>query len=279
MTRHSVTKICEVAGGRIPALGFGTWQIEGDDCRRAVIAAIEAGYRHIDTAQWYGNEEHVGAGIRESDVGRDELFLTTKLPPPSLSRDGVRTGCEESLERLQTDYLDLLLIHWPSGEIPLSETMDAMNALREAGKAKHIGVSNLPVALLEEAQRVSACPLLCNQVEYHPYLSQSKVLDCCRGHGILLTAYSSLARGEVLDDPVLQKIGRRHGKSPAQVSLRWLLQQPGVIAVTKAAKADHARANLEVFDFELADDDMEAIFALARGHRLIEPHFAPKWDE
>ena len=274
-----MTKICEVAGGRIPALGFGTWQIEGADCRRAVLAAIEAGYRHIDTAQWYGNEDQVGAGLRESAIAREELFLTTKLPPPSLNRDGVRKGCEESLGRLQTDYVDLLLIHWPNSEVPLSETMDAMNALREAGKVKHVGVSNFPVSQLREAQRVSACPLLCDQVEYHPYLSQRKVLDCCRRHGILLAAYSSLARGKVLEDPVLQEIGRQYGKSPAQVSLRWLLQQPGVIAVAKAAKADHVRANLDVFDFELTEADMEAIFARACGLRLVAPPFAPKWDE
>lgn len=269
-------KHAEIQGIRVPVLGLGTWQLEGKTCERAVKEALDLGYRHVDTAQLYGNEAEVGRALRASGVPREEIFLTTKIWMESLDRASVlRTG-GESLRRLDTDYVDLLLIHWPSRTVPLEETLEAFRQLREQGRAKAIGVSNFPPSLLRRALEIA--PVFCNQVELHPYLGQAALLDMARGHDLLLTAYSPLARGEVEQDRTLREIGRRHGKTPSQVTLRWLVQQDHVAAIPKASSAGHLRANLDIFDFVLSEEEMRRISELDRGRRLINPPIAPDWE-
>lgn len=260
----------------VPALGFGTWQLEGPACREAVADALGIGYRHIDTAQAYGNEDEVGRAIAESDVERDEIFLTTKISVSNLRPARARTSTEESLRKLGLEYVDLLLIHWPSDEIEPEHTLDVMMELQREGKARHIGVSNFPPALLRRA--IDHAPIFSNQVEYHPYLGQQPLLEMCREHDIMLTAYSPIAKGKILQDADLKEIGERYHKTPAQVALRWLLQQPQVTAIPKAASPEHRRANFDVFDFELTGEEMTSINDLDRRHRLIDPSFAPEWE-
>jgi 2,5-diketo-D-gluconate reductase B len=260
----------------IPKLGLGTWQLSGEACVDAVRDAIELGYRHIDTARAYGNEAQVGQGLHDSGANRDEIFLTTKLWYTDLHAIGVHDEVEHSLRALRTEYIDLLLVHWPNRRVPLAETFDAMLRAREAGRVRHLGVSNFPAGLLREALRHA--PLVCDQVEYHPYLAQPAVLDVARAHGLMVTAYSPLAQGAVLRDPVVREIAEGHGRTPAQVALRWLLDQPGVAAVPKASTPQHRAANLDVFGFELADEERAQISALARGYRTIDPPWAPEWD-
>ncbi|MEF8829338.1 MAG: aldo/keto reductase [Haloarcula sp.] len=251
----------QVQGTSVPAIGLGTWQLTGPSCTETVETALEMGYRHIDTAQAYGNERQVGLGMEAAAVDREDVFLTTKLDGSNRDERSVRRSTRESLNRLGTDYLDLLLIHWPNAPwmASLSETLGAMNDLVEEGLVRHIGVSNFSPSLLDEARAISTAPILTDQVQYHPYWDQRKLLDYCRIHDVLLTAYSPLARGGVLDDPALVQIGNRYGKSPAQVALRWLVQQDGVAAIPKASSRDHLEANLAVFDFELTDAEMERI--------------------
>ena len=267
-----------IQGERVPALGLGTWQIEGDDCCEAVEHGPSLGYRHVDTAQAYENEDQVGKGLANSSVSRDDVFLTTKVWIENLAPEDVRSSTEDSLRRLGTDYVDLLLLHWPppEGEIDPEESLDALRALQEDGKARHIGVSNYPSDLLKRS--LDYAKMFCDQVEYHPFLSQREVLEVARNNDLLVTAYSPLARGEVSDNDTLQEIGEAHGKSATQVSLRWLVQQDHVAAIPKASSADHREDNLDVFDFELSDDEMQRLHGLARGERIIDPDFAPDWD-
>lgn len=263
---------------RIPALAFGTWQITGRECARRVADALAAGYRHVDTAHMYENEEAVGRGLRDASVERSDVFLTTKLFLDELTAPAVAEGTEASLRRLDTDYLDLLLIHWPSDEVPLEETLGAMQAQQEQGRVRHLGVSNFPPSWFERARKLA--PVVCDQVEYHPFLSQQRLLDVVRRHGAALMAYSPLAHGEAPgEDGTLAEIGARHGKSAAQVTLRWLLQQDAVGAIPKAASREHVRENFDVFDFELDAEEMERIDGLARGERTIDPEFAPDWED
>jgi diketogulonate reductase-like aldo/keto reductase len=251
----------QVQGTSVPAIGLGTWQLTGPSCTETVETALEMGYRHVDTAQAYGNERQVGLGMEAAAVDREDVFLTTKLDGSNRDERSVRRSTRESLNKLGTDYLDLLLIHWPNTPwmASLSETLGAMNDLVEEGLVRHIGVSNFSPSLLDEARDISAAPILTDQVQYHPYWDQRKLLDYCRIHDVLLTAYSPLARGGVLDDPALVQVGNRYGKSPAQVALRWLLQQDGVAAIPKASSRDHLEANLAVFDFELTDAEMDRV--------------------
>jgi len=251
----------QVQGTSVPALGLGTWQLTGQSCRDTVETALEMGYRHVDTAQAYGNERQVGLGMDAAAVDREDVFLTTKLDGSNRDERSVRRSTRESLNKLGTDYLDLLLIHWPNTPwmAPLSETLGAMNDLVEEGLVRQIGVSNFSPSLLDKARDISSTPIFTDQVQYHPYWDQRKLLDYCRIHDVLLTAYSPLARGGVLDDPALVQIGNRYGKSPAQVALRWLVQQEGVAAIPKASSREHLEANLAVFDFELTDAEMERI--------------------
>lgn len=271
-------KHLELKGARVPALGFGTFELSGPLCAEMVRYALELGYRHLDTAQVYGNEDLVGKGMRGAGVEREEIFLTTKVWMDQLAYADVKRSTEESLSRLGTEYVDLLLIHWPNPAVPLQETLRALAELREAGKTRFIGVSNFTVALLEETVNTHGADVLCNQVEYHPFLSQRPVLNWLRDHDMLLTAYSPLARGRVLDDPALQRIAGRHGKTPTQVALRWLIEQDNVAAIPKASSREHCKANFEIFDFALSEVDMEEIGRLTGSTRLIDPDWAPDWD-
>lgn len=265
-----------IQGVEVPALGLGTWRLSGRECREGVQDALEIGYRHIDTAQSYENEKEVGQAIAASKIPREEIFLTTKVWMDNLKPARVRRSVEESLKKLATDYVDLLLIHWPGDEVPLEETLDAMLELEEEGKTKHIGVSNFPPSLVERSVRHT--PIFCNQVEFHPFLGQDALLEQARRHDHMITAYSPVAKGEVSHDPVLQRIGRTHGKSAIQVTLRWLLQLEKVAAIPKSGSPAHRRHNFEIFDFGLSKAEMGEIGALASGRRLVDPSWGPAWD-
>lgn len=262
----------------VPALGFGTWQIKGQDCVQGVREALNLGYRHIDTAQAYENEAEVGQGLKAAKVDRDKIWLTTKVWISSLEPKAIVTSTEESLRKLGVEQVNLLLVHWPVfKQATLAQILDAFVSLKERGLTQHIGVSNFPAALLDQAAQLA--PIFANQVEYHPYLDQSPVLEVCRKHDLMLTAYSPLARGKLLQDPVLQEIGAKTGHSAAQVALRWLTQQPGVSAIPKASSEKNRKANLAISEFELSADDMARVHALARPDgRVIDPPFAPEWD-
>lgn len=265
-----------VQGERVPALGLGTWRLYDAACTEAVEHALDIGYRHIDTAQTYENEAAVGVGLRNAGVDRADVFLTTKLWIENLTPAEVRQSAEASLRRLDAAYVDLLLIHWPVAGMDLAGALGALMALRGEGKVRHVGVSNFTPSLIREG--LEHAPIFCNQVEYHPFLSQEKLRRLAREHDFLLTAYSPIARNRVSDDATIREIAERHGKSPVQVTLRWLIQQENVAAVPKAASAEHRESNFDVFDFALSDDEMDALFSLARGERLINPDFAPDWE-
>lgn len=265
-----------IQGTQIPKLGFGTWQITGDACTEAVRDALDLGYRHIDTARAYGNEADVGRGIAASGVERGSIFLTTKIWYTGLRALDVREQLEGSLRDLGVDHVDLLLVHWPDPGVPLAETLAAMTELQEEGKAAHLGVSNFPSRLLREALELA--PVICDQVEYHPYLGQPALLALARERELVLTAYSPLAHGAVQRDPVMRQIAEQHGKNPGQVALRWLLDQPHVAAIPKASSHEHRAANLDIFDFELTDDDRSRIAGRERGLRTADPSWAPDWD-
>ena len=269
----------ETHGIRIPALGFGTFRLDGRSAERMVAYALEIGYRHIDTAQMYGNEAEVGAAIASSGVPREEIWLTTKIWPDSFRDGDLQRAAGQSVRRLRTEP-DLLLLHWPNPEVPLRETMRALNDAKRQGLTRHIGISNCPSALIRESVALSEEPLLVDQVEYQPYLSQRAVLEELRRNGMALTAYSPVAQGKVFSDRTLTRIGERHGKNPGQVALRWLLQQEGVSAIPRSSREAHAKANLDIFDFALSAAEMAEIFALARPDgRLVNPAgFAPNWD-
>jgi diketogulonate reductase-like aldo/keto reductase len=268
-------------GATIPAIGFGTFRMKGNDVARMVRSALSIGYRHIDTAQIYENEAEVGEGLAASGIPRSDVFLTTKVWVANFPPDKFLSSVDESLRKLRTDYVDLLLLHWPNGDVPLAEQIAALNEARVRGKVRHVGLSNYTTTLLAAALSLSPAPIVTNQVEYHPYLDQSVILKPVRAAGLALTAYYAMADGKVIGDPVLQRIGARHGKSEAQVVLRWLIQQDGVIALSKTVSEERARANFDIFDFELAPEEMSEIFALARpdGRLLSPPKYAPVWDE
>lgn len=266
----------EVQGTQVPALGFGTWLMNGDDAADGVRDALEIGYRQIDTARAYENEREVGRGIADSDVPRDEIFLTTKVPHDEATAAEAERAAEQSLERLGVDRLDLLLLHWPSPDVPLEETLTAMNAVREDGRTRHIGVSNFPAGLLQQALELA--PVFCNQVEYHPFLDQNPLLELARANDVLITAYSPLAHGRVPRDGTLSRIGERHGKTAGQVALRWLLDQPGVSPIPKASSPKRRRENFDVFDFALRDEERAEIDALPKDVRTANPSWAPDWN-
>ena len=265
---------------KIPVLGFGTWKLSGADCVRATGQALETGYRHIDTAQIYENEADIGEALKSSGIDRSEIFLTTKIWTDNL-KDGVfQKSVDESLKKLKTAYVDLLLIHWPVPAIPFAQQLKTLMQMQDEGKTKLIGVSNFTVAQMKEVVEVIGAPVVNNQVEYHPFLSQKPVLDYTRSHDMFITAYSPLARGKVNDDPVLNAIARRHGKNVGQVTLRWLLQHGDVAAIPKAASPAHIKDNFDIFNFVLSHEEMLQISSLARPDgRLISPDWGPVWDK
>ena len=265
-----------IQGVEVPALGFGTWLLEGGRCEGAVADALDVGYRHIDTAQAYGNEDAVGAAIAASGVERSDIFLTTKLTERNVVPDKVRPSTEDSLRRLRSDYVDLLLIHWPSPRVEPERTVEKMVELREDGLVRHVGVSNFPPSWVERAANVA--PIFCNQVEYHPYLSQQRLRAMAVERDFLLTAYSPLARGKVLDDATLTDIASDYDAGVAQVVLAWLLQQDHVATIPKASSREHIESNFAAQNIKLSDDDMQRLFDLDTGMRLIEPSHALDWE-
>lgn len=267
-------------GARIPALGLGTWTLEGRACTDLVAHALSLGYRHVDTAAIYGNERAVGEAIRASGLPRREIFLTTKVWWTGLAADALRRSAMESLKRLGLDHVDLLLVHWPSPAIPLAETMAALAAVREEGLARHIGVSNFPSRLLEEAVCLSPAPLVANQVEYHPYLDQTRVHAACRAHGMAMVAYCPLYRGgALLAEPPVVGAAARHGRTPAQVVLRWHVQQEDVAVIPRTRRMERLAENAGIFDFSLDEAEMAAIGRLrSNGRRLCDYGFSPQWD-
>lgn len=270
----------EANGAKIPALGLGTWTLEGRACAALVSAALAVGYRHVDTAAMYGNEEAVGAGLRASGVRRDDVFVTTKVWWTDLRTRDLRRSAEASLRRLGLDHVDLLLIHWPNPGISLAETIEALNRTRDDGLARHIGVSNFPTTLLAEAVRLSAVPLVANQVENHPYLDQRKVLAACRAQGLAMVSYCPIHRGGGLfaESPVAAAAAA-HGRTPAQIVLRWHVQQQGVVAIPRTTRRERLAENAAIFDFSLSPDEMDAISALrGSGTRLCDDSFSPDWD-
>jgi len=267
-------------GAAIPALGFGTFKLAPADARRMVEHVLGVGYRHIDTAQGYRNEAEVGAAIAASNVPRDEIFVTTKVWPDNMQPGKLQRSVQESLGRLKLDRVDLVLLHWPNPKVDFNAMFDALNAVHADRLTRHIGISNYPSALIERAVEASESPLVTNQVEYHPFLSQRTLLAAVRGSGMSLTAYCPLAQGRVFSDATLAQIGARHGKNPGQVALRWLIQRDGVIAIPRTGNEAHAERNFDVFDFELDDTEMDAIAALGSpAGRLVNPEgLAPEWD-
>lgn len=262
----------------VPALGLGTWDLRGEVATKMAKYALSVGYRHIDTAQFYNNEAELGKGIKESEVPRDQVFLTTKIWPTFHRKEAFAQAFDECLGRLQVSEVDLLLIHWPSKEVPLAETVEALMRAKEVGKTKLIGVSNFTTAMIRETLEMGA-DIFANQVEYHPFLDQSVLKGLMDAHGIHLTAYSPIARGNVIGDPVIRPIAERHGKNEVQVTLRWLLDQERVLAIPRSAKEKNVASNLEIFDFELSPEETAAINQLRTSEgRLVNSPFSPAWD-
>ncbi len=262
----------------MPGIGFGTLGSVGDAGCALVEAALAEGYRYIDTSRYYGNEEAVGKALARSSVPRGDIWVTTKLlHPKTPPQPDLAFELDKSLRLLQTDYVDLLLIHWPNPVVSLEWALREFAALREQGKARSIGLSNFPTALVRQALEIVS-DLAANQVEYHPYLNQRPLLDLMRERGLVLIAHSPLARGAVLNDPVLQEIAKRRQLSVAQVALRWLVQQERVVAIPGVQNVEQLRENLKVLEVTLTNDEMAAISALARGTRIVNPPHSPVWD-
>ncbi len=264
-------------GFALPIVGLGTWQLTGRDCSRLVQQAIALGYRHIDTAQMYGNEAAVGEGVRASGK-RNDVVVTTKVQPERLLPADLIRSVKESLSKLRFDYIDLLLIHWPNPRVPLAETLGAMAKLKHDGYVKAIGVSNFTVALLADMDKATDEAVACNQIECHPYLDQSKVIAACKARNMAVVAYSPIARGQAKGDAVLERIGKAHGKSAAQVSLRYLVQQD-IVVIPRSSKVERLEENIALFDFALSGEEMDDIAILARPQgRIVDWAWSPKWD-
>ena len=274
--------VIEANGAAIPAIGLGTMTLKGAACVDAVKAALRLGYRHIDTAERYGNETEVGEGLRQglaaAGLKREEIFVTTKVYHDKLAAADFQRSFDESLERLRLPWVDLLLIHWPNPNVPLAETLGVLCKAKRDGRTRHVGVANFTTTLLQDAVKLASEPLVTNQIEVHPFLDQHKVLAACRAHGLSVTAYCPIARGKVPGNTVLERIGQAHGKSSSQIALRYLVQK-GVVPVPRSANPDHLAANLAIFDFALSDAEMAEIGKLAKPDgRVVNPPHAPKWD-
>lgn len=280
MSEMAAMPIVEARGARIPLLGLGTWDLRGRICAQVVEQALRLGYRHIDTAEMYDNEREVGAGLRAGAVQRDEVFVTTKIWPSHFHPRALERAARDCLMRLQLAEVDLLLLHWPNPQVPLADTIGALCKVKRDGLARHIGVSNFTVALIEQALQVASEPLVCDQIECHPFLDQSKLIAACRRHGMAVVAYSPLARGEVGGNAVLARIGAGHNKTAAQVCLRFLVQQ-NIVVIPRTAKPRRLSENAAVFDFALDDAEMGQISALARRDgRIVDWAYSGRtqWD-
>jgi diketogulonate reductase-like aldo/keto reductase len=248
-----------VRGVEVPTLGLGTWQTTGDQCYETVSTALELGYRHVDTAQLYENERAVGRAIADSDVDREDVWLTTKVTPGNARYEDVLASSRESLERLDTSYVDLLLLHWPNPLVDFGDTARAMAELRDDGLADNVGVSNFRRWRLRKARERSPVPILADQVRCHPYYTRETLRNECEREEQVLTAYSPLAHGGVVDDSRLAAVGEPHDRSAVQVALRWLTQRANVVAIPKSTSRDHLAANLAALDFELDDEEMARV--------------------
>jgi diketogulonate reductase-like aldo/keto reductase len=277
-----MTAYVEAPGARIPAIGLGTWPLKDEACERAVAHALACGYRHVDTAAMYANEAEVGRGLKASGLAREAVWITTKVWTDDIRPGDLQRSAERSLKALGLAAVDLLLIHWPNRAVATEACIGALCDAKRRGLARHVGISNFPSAMMRAAVRCATEPLVTNQVEYHPHLDQRAVLTAARELGMTITSYCPLGRGDVggvLGEAAVQTIATRLGRTPAQVVLRWHVQQPGVIAVPKSATPARIAENFAVFEFELTDDDMRQLSALARpGARVVNPAIAPDWD-
>lgn len=275
--------VVEANGAKIPAIGLGTMTLMDAVCVEAVETAIRLGYRHIDTAERYRNETKVGEGLRRglraAGLAREEVFVTTKVFHDRLAAADFERSLEQSLRDLELSWVDLLLIHWPNPKVPLKETLDVLCKAKRDGRAKHVGVANFTTSLLQDAVKLASEPLVTNQIEVHPFIDQDQVLAACRAHGLAVTAYCPLARGQVPGNDVLARIGKAHGKTSAQIALRYLVQH-GIIPIPRTSNPDHLAANLAIFDFTLSDVAMTEIAGLKQtGLRVVNPPHAPRWDD
>ena len=268
----------QTQGISLPRLGLGTFRMQGEVCRAAVESALGLGYRHIDTAEMYGNEEAIGAAIAGSGIVRGDLHVTTKVWHENLAPDAIRRAFDASLKKLRLDHVDLYLVHWPSRQMNLPEIFETLLKLRQDGRTRAIGVANFNLALLKTVVEVIKAPIACNQIEYHVMLDQTPVRRYLAAKAIPLVAYCPLAQGKAASDPTLLTIGRKHGASAAQVALKWLLDQDGVAAIPKASRPESQKANLDALHIGLDDEDLKAIAALPKDKRCVNPGFAPAWD-
>jgi 2,5-diketo-D-gluconate reductase B len=275
--------VVEANGAKIPVIGLGTMTLMDAVCVEAVETALRLGYRHIDTAERYRNETEVGEGLRRglraNGLAREDVFVTTKVFHDRLAAADFERSLDQSLRNLELSWVDLLLIHWPNPKVPLKETLDVLCKARRDGRAKHVGVANFTTSLLQDAVKLASEPLVTNQIEVHPFIDQDKLLAACRVHGLAVTAHCPLARGKVPGNDVLARIGRAHGKTSAQIALRYLVQQ-GIIPIPRTSNPDHLAANLATFDFTLSDVEMTEIAGLKHtGLRVVNPPHAPRWDD
>ena len=265
-------------GAEIPSIGLGTWLLTDETGASSVAHALKVGYRHIDTAIWYKNEEAVGQGLRASGKARGDYFLTTKVPPESIGAGDLIPAAEGSLKRLGVDQVDLLLIHWPSPTIPLRDSIAALCTAKRQGLAKHIGISNFTMAMIDEAVALADEPLVANQCENHPLIDQSKLIAKTRQHGLAFVSYTPLGRGALSGHGPIAAAAKAHGRTESQIVLRWHVQN-GYVAIPRSSNPGRIAENLAVFDFSLTDAEMAAITALKRPDgRVVNPAFAPQWD-
>ena len=256
------------SGDEIPAVGLGTWNLKGGKCRKVVKEAIKIGYRHIDTAEIYGNQRFIGQVVKDK---REEIFITSKVWIENLHYDDVLNACENSLKELKVEYIDLYLVHWPNRNVDIKETMLAMKKLLDDGLIRNIGVSNFTINHLKDALKIGV-NIVANQVEFHPYLYQKELLNFCKKNNILVIAYSPLGRGNLLKDQKIAEVAEKHGKTPAQVCLRWLYEK-GIASIPKASSPKRLKENIEIFDFKLGKD-MDKIDRLNRNFRFVNPDFS-----
>ena len=268
----------QTQGISLPRLGLGTFRLQGDACRAAVESAIALGYRHLDTAEMYGNEEAIGAALAASRVARSDLHVTTKVWNENLAPDAIRRAFDTSLKKLRLDHVDLYLVHWPARNMNLPAMFETLMKLKQEGRTRAIGVANFNIALLKTVVEEIKAPIACNQIEYHVKLDQTKVAKYLASKSIPLVAYCPLAQGKAASDPTLTAIGRKHDASAAQVALKWLLDQDGVAAIPKASRKESQKANLDALKITLDDADRKAIAALPKNQRCVNPGFAPAWD-
>ena len=268
----------QTQGIRLPRLGLGTFRMQGDVCRAAVESALALGYRHIDTAEMYGNEDAIGAAIAASSVARGDLHITTKVWNENLAPDAMRRAFDSSLKKLRLDQIDLYLVHWPAPVMNLPAIFETLMKLQQEGRTRAIGVANFNIALLKTVVEQIRAPIACNQVEYHVMLDQTPLRKYMSANSIPLVAYCPLAQGRAASDPTLMAIGRKHGATAAQVALKWLLDQESVAAIPKASRSESQKSNLDALHVGLDEEDLQAIAGLPKDKRFVNPGFSPAWD-